>query len=82
VATGRYVLRYRGEGDKPAGDVAHLRAAPDATVVNESPKMVVVEGEPEALGRLVDSMPGWELLGPERTYEVPDTRKKITGPPE
>jgi hypothetical protein len=44
--------------------------------------MVVVEGEPEALGRLVDSMPGWELLGPERTYEVPDTRKKITGPPE
>jgi hypothetical protein len=44
--------------------------------------MVVVDAEPDALGRLVDSMPGWELLGPERTYEVPDTRKKITGPPE
>lgn len=80
MAKARYVLRYRGEGDKPAADVARVRQLTDAVVVDSSSRMLLVESDPEPLGALVDDLPGW-VMSPERTYEVPDTRQKIERPP-
>ena len=77
----RFILRYRGDGDTPEADVAQLRELPDAEVVDASPKMLLVESEPEALRALVETLPDW-MMAPEQQYAVPDTRKRVTGPPE
>ena len=74
------MLRYRGEGSKPEADVAKVRQLVDA-VVHSSSRMLVVEAEPEPLRELVDGLAEW-VMGPDLQYEVPDTRKKIAGPPD
>lgn len=81
MAKARFVLRYRGEGPKPDDDVAKVRELAGTVVVDSSPRMLLVESEPEPLRHLVDGLPDW-VLDVERTYEVPDTRKKVAGPPD
>jgi hypothetical protein len=80
VAKPRFVLRYRGEGDTPEADVARVRQLTDAVVVDSSSRMLLVESDAEPLGALVDDLPDW-VMSPDRSYEVPDTRKKIERPP-
>ena len=77
----RFVLRYRGDGPKPDADVAKVSELDDVVVVENSPRMLLVEGEHEPLRRVVDGLPDWEMHA-DRTYEVPDTRKKVVGPPD
>ena len=81
MAKRRFILRYRGEGAGPEDDVARVREIDDAVVVDSSPRMLLVESEPEPLRELVDALPDW-VMGPERTYAVPDTRKKVERPPD
>lgn len=81
MAKARFVLRYRGDGPKPDSDVARIQGLADAAVVDSSPRMLVVEGEPEPLRQLVDGLPDW-VMGEDQSYEVPDTRKKIERPPD
>lgn len=77
----RFVLRYRGEGGPPDADVARVAALPDAVVVNASPRMLLVESDPEALETLVASLPGW-VMAPEQGFPLPDTRKRAERPSE
>ncbi|MDQ4068832.1 MAG: hypothetical protein M3203_05075 [Actinomycetota bacterium] len=81
MAKARFVLRYRGEGPKPDADVARVQELAGAVVVGSSSRMLLVESEPEPLRDLVDGLPDW-IMDVERTYEVPDTRKKVVGPPD
>jgi hypothetical protein len=80
VAKDRFVLRYTGDGPKPDADVAKVSELADV-VDASSPRMLLVECEPEPLRNLVDALPGW-VMGADRTYEVPDTRKKVVAPPD
>jgi hypothetical protein len=81
MARNRFVLRYRGEGPKPEADVAKVAGLADVDVVEDSPKMLLVEGEHQPLQQVVDGLPDWEIHA-DRTYEVPDTRKKVVDPPD
>ena len=81
MARSRFVLRYRGEGPKPDADVAKLEELADAVIVDSSKRMLVVEATAGPLRDLVDSLPDW-VMGPDVTYEVPDTRKKVRRPPD
>lgn len=81
MAKTRFVLRYRGDGSKPDADVAKVHELADTVVVDSSSRMLLVESEPERLRDLKDALPDW-VVDVERTYEVPDTRKKIVGPPD
>lgn len=68
---GRFILRYRGQGAKPEGDVARLRTLPGASVIDDSsPRMILVEAPEEALRRLVDQTDGW-VMSTEHTYDLP-----------
>ena len=76
----RFVLRYRGEGATPEADVARVRELAD--VVESSSRMLLVESDPAPLRDLVDAhLPDW-VMGPDLSYEVPDTRKKVLRPPD
>ncbi len=81
MAAVRFVLRYRGPGPAPAGDVAQLRGLQDALVVDASPRMFLVESEPDALRSLVEELPDW-IMAPEQSYPVPDVRARIEQPPD
>ena len=82
MAKERFVLRYRGEGTKPDGDVARVRELAGAVIVDaSSPRMVLVESEPGPLRELVDGLDDW-VVGTDQTYGVPDTRKKVERAPD
>ena len=76
----RFILRYRGDGPKPATDVDRVRKLPDTVVVDDSARMLLVESEPERLRRFIESLPDW-VMAPDQAYLVPDTRKKVERPP-
>jgi len=76
MAPRRYVLRYQGEGAKPSGDTARIRQTPGVTVVDESSRMMLIEGDEASLAGLAQTLPGW-AFAPEQNYPVPDTRKRL-----
>jgi hypothetical protein len=72
----RFILRYQGEGSKPAEDVSRIRSLQSIKVLDESsPRMLLVEGPGAGLKALVESMPEW-ILTPERMIPLPDPRPK------
>lgn len=77
----RFVLRYRGEGSTPAADVARVAGLPASVVVDATPRMLLVDSDPEALRVLVDSLADW-VMAPEQRFPLPDTRRKAVRPPE
>jgi len=77
----RFVLRYRGEGSSPEADVARVSELASAVVVDKTPRMLLVESDPDELQALVDALPDW-VMAPERGYPLPDTRKRADRPPE
>jgi hypothetical protein len=81
LARDRFVLRYRGEGAAPDADVARVRGLPGTVVIDVTDRMLLVESDLRSLGELVDGLADW-VMAPEQSYAVPDTRKKIEGPPE
>ena len=53
-----------------------IRSTPGVRVLDESPRMLLVDGEESTLREKLKGMPGWSLH-PEQAYPLPDTRKKI-----
>lgn len=77
MAKRTFVLRYRGDGPKPAADVARIRDLPQATVLDDSStKMMLVESDEQPLRELTDSWDEW-VVAPARGVPVPDVRKHI-----
>jgi len=75
----RFILRYRGEGSKPVGDVDRIRSLQGTKVLDESSaRMLLVEGPEPVLKALMESMPEW-VLTPERAIPLPDPRPKPKG---
>lgn len=75
----RFVLRYSGPpGATPesARLGAQLGAAVGVTVLDESPRMLLVEGSRAALDRALQGIEGWEIT-PETSTPLPDTRTRI-----
>ncbi len=72
----RFILRYKGSGPKPDEDVARISSLPDTTMLDDSPRMLLV-GAPEAeLRALIASMPDW-AISPEQEIKIPEPRPKI-----
>jgi hypothetical protein len=78
---GRFILRYTGDGPTPDAHVARLRGVPGTKVLGESNKMLLVEGHQQDLEKATHALDGWVLTA-EKQVPVPDTRKKIKGPPK
>lgn len=60
--------------------MARVRSLAGAEVVDESPRMLVVEADPGSLAGLVEDLGDW-IVAPDHSYPVPDTRQAIEGPP-
>jgi hypothetical protein len=71
---GRFILRFRGKGDPPARHAARLRALPSVDVIDDSGRMLLVEGDEATLRA---ALPGddW-LIAPERHYSLAGARPR------
>ncbi|MDQ3928100.1 MAG: hypothetical protein M3328_03020 [Chloroflexota bacterium] len=67
----RYILRYQGSGPKPEEDVEHLRKMQNVNLLDDSPRMVLVEGQEDELQHFVANTPKWIII-PEKMLSVPD----------
>lgn len=72
----RYILRYVGSQSAPPEHVESIRATPGLRVLDQSPKMLLVEADEPSLRARLEGMPGWSIH-PEQSYPIPDERKKI-----
>jgi hypothetical protein len=55
--TGRWVVRYLGEGEPPPADVALIQRT--VRVLDATARMLLVEATPEQLALLVRALPHW-----------------------
>jgi hypothetical protein len=72
----RYILRYRGEGTRPERDVELIRLAPETTVIDDSPRMLLVEAPEDVLRKTLQSLPDWVMVE-EEFIPLPDPRPKV-----
>lgn len=73
---GRFIVRYRGAGPKPADVVERIRALPNASVVDESDRMLLVHAPEDELRQLLGNTSEW-LIAPEQEYELPEKPPRI-----
>lgn len=72
----RYILRYGGSQAIPTEHSESIRSIPGIKVIDESPKMLLVDGDESSLHEKIKQMPGWSIH-PEKEYPLPDTRQKL-----
>jgi hypothetical protein len=73
---GRYILRFTGPGAAPEAHLNHIRSLPRLTVLDHSPRMLLVEAPADAVEQLAKTLPGWTCSS-EQTIQLPDPRPKI-----
>ena len=76
----RFILRYSG-ATAPEEDVKIAAGSSNIKVIDQSPRMMLVEGAEQDAKQLAARMPGW-TLHPEVEYKIPDARKRVVNPPE
>ena len=72
----RFILRFKGAGEKPAQDVQRIRSLPGTTVVDDSDRMILIEGPATKIEELVKELPQWSL-SKEHFVQLPDPRPKL-----
>jgi hypothetical protein len=76
MATGKFILRFRGSGDIPAEDVKHISALPDVNIIDSTSRMLFVDAPQDELRSFISSMPEWVMVE-ERSVPLPDPRPKV-----
>jgi len=66
----RFIVRYRGKGAKPPADVEQLRCLGETKVLDETPRMLLLEAPETALLCAVSAMPDW-VVSREQSYNLP-----------
>lgn len=75
-AVPRFILRYQGADAIPPDAVAQVQRIKGATIVDQAPRMLLIDGDEGAVRRAVQHLPQWSCI-PERTVPLPDPRPKI-----
>lgn len=72
----RFILRYRGSGTAPLKDVQRIHKTPSVAVLDESSRMLLVEGELPAVEGMIQLMSEWVMVR-EKTIPLPEIRPTI-----
>jgi len=76
----RFIVRYRRKGPKPDDAAERMARVPGTRVVEETERMLLVEGEEAAVRSAFPDAGEW-LVEPEKVYSIPDPRPKVERPP-
>jgi hypothetical protein len=72
---GRFIVRFRSEA-KTRKIAERLQASPAIKVIDETPRMILVEASEAELRQIVDDDAG-AIIVPERHYEPPNPPLKV-----
>jgi hypothetical protein len=72
----KFILRYRGAGPAPRRDVETFRKAPETRLLDESARMLLVEGDAEKLQAIVRGLRSWSM-SEESWVPLPDPRESV-----
>ena len=72
----RYIARFRGRGCRPAETQERIEQVDGTRIIDDSPRMVLVEAPDDAGLRSVLDPATW-LVTEERRYRLPTPRKTI-----
>lgn len=72
----KYILRFTGNGAKPPADVRRIRKAEGVTVLDEAPRMLLVQCAKTRVKQLVEELDNW-VMSEDRTVELPNPRPKV-----
>lgn len=72
----RFILRYRGPGAAPHDEVEWFRGQPGIAVVDDSPRMLLVDAAEPVLRGFLDQAPDWEM-SPELSYALPEPQPSL-----
>ena len=81
VAMPRFIVRYRGRGERPQDTLIKVQGIEGASVLEDSGRMLLVEAPEYALRNALVPETDW-VISPEVRYAIPDTRKKVQAPPK
>ena len=76
----RFVVRYRGRGERPEQAIQRVRSIKDASVLDDTGRMMLVDAPEHELRSALGSDADW-VIAPEVSYSVPDPRPRILRPP-
>jgi len=76
-----YIIKHTGDKPVDLKKVAEVIRAHQGSLIDGSsmPSMGLVNIAPEAIESLKQNLEEWQVF-PEKSYEVPSTRKKAGGP--
>lgn len=69
----RFILRYQDTGAMPQADVLQLQALPETRIVDQSARMLMVEGQEAALAAAERTLPDWSCI-PGKIIPLPKPR--------
>lgn len=73
---GRYIVRFRGPGAKPADALERILHIVGARVLDDSPRMMLIEAVDDAPLRSALDARTWQITE-EKSYELPTPRVKV-----
>jgi hypothetical protein len=77
---GRFILRYRGEGDIPSAERKRIESSSAVKVIDKSSgRMMLVEGAEDALKSLIGSAGNW-VMAQEQTIHLPRPHPNLAEP--
>lgn len=76
----RLIVRYRGQGSRPESVIRQIRQMPNVSIVDDSDRMLLVDGPEAPLRDLLQPFDDW-LIAAEKKYPIPGNRKRIERPP-
>lgn len=77
----RFVVRYRGKGERPQDAVDKVGRIEGASVLEDSGRMMLVEAPEQALRNALTPQTDW-MISPEISYSIPDVRKRVQARPK
>lgn len=72
----RYILQYNGKGSKPDFDVVQVRDISGVKILDETSRMLLVEGPVVELKRVLEGLESWSLTT-EKTYRISPPQARI-----
>jgi hypothetical protein len=71
-----YIVRYTKGTSAPDEEKDRVKAFPDVQVLDESPKMLLIQASPETAAALGGTLPDW-LVSAQQEYTIPNPRPQV-----
>jgi hypothetical protein len=75
----KFILKYTGAGKPDLKKITAVLSVHDIQIVDDSllPKWALIQGDESQVSQLKTALDGDWVLTPEKTFKVPDTKKRI-----